>query len=85
MELYNCYFVLALSRNIISASCLMSQGYEANIKDNGCSIYLHGMFHDYAPVTDGLFILNLESELVYNINVKRIKPNDLNMTFFWHC
>jgi len=84
MNLDNCYFVPALSRNIISASCLMRQGYVADIKNNGCSIYLHGMFHGYAPVSDGLFILNLESE-VFNINVKRLKPNDLNMTYFWHC
>ena len=43
------------------------------------------MFHGFAPVQDGLFILNLDSESVYNINVKRLKPNDLNMTYFWHC
>ena len=34
---------------------------------------------------NGLFILNLEGESVYNINVKRLKPNDLNTTYFWHC
>ena len=51
----------------------MRQGYVANIKDNDCSIYLHGKFHGYAPVQDRLFILNLESESVFNINVKRLK------------
>ena len=60
LELNNCYYIPTLSRNIISASCLTSQGYEFNLKDNGCSIYLNGMFHDYAPIIDGLFILNLE-------------------------
>ena len=85
MELNNCYYVPVLSRNIISASCLMRQGYESNIKNNGCSLYLKDMFHGFAPVQDGLFILNLDSESVYNINVKRLKPNDLNMTYFWHC
>ena len=40
------------------------------------------MFHGFAPVQDGLFILHLDSESVYNINVKRLKPNDLNMTYF---
>ena len=35
-KLNNCYYIPALSRNIISASCLMSQGYELNLKDNGC-------------------------------------------------
>jgi hypothetical protein len=85
MELNNCYYVLVLSRNIISASCLMSQGYESNIKDNGCSIYLNGMFHAFAPVRDGLYILDLDCRSVYNVNVKNLKPNDLNTTYFKHC
>ena len=59
MELNNCYYVPVLSRNIISASCLMRQGYESSIKNNGCSLYLNDMFHAFAPVQDGLFILNL--------------------------
>ena len=45
IELNNCYYIPALSRNIISASCLMSQGYEFNLKDNGCSFYLNGTMH----------------------------------------
>ena len=85
MELDNCYYVPALSRNIISASCLMSQGYEFNLQDNGCSFSLNGMFHDYTPIVDGLFILNLEQEPVYNVNVKRHKPNEINATYLWHC
>jgi hypothetical protein len=85
MELDNCYYVPVLSRNIISASCLMSQGYESNIKNNGCSLYLNNMFYGFAPVCDGLFLLNLDGEAVYNINVKRLKPNDLSTTYLWHC
>ena len=73
MELNNCYYVPVLSRNIISASCLIRQGYESSIKDNGCSLYLKDMFHAYAPVQDGLFILNLDGESVYNINVKKVE------------
>src|SRR3954469_14981895 len=63
----------------------MRQCYEFIIKDNGCSIYLKKMFYGLAPVVNGLFILNLEGESVYNINVKRLKPNDVNTTYFWHC
>ena len=37
-----------------------------------------------APFVNGLFILNLEGEYVYNINGKRLKPNGLNTTYFWH-
>ena len=67
MELDNCYYVPSLSRNIISSSCLMRQGYEFIIKDNGCSIYLNKMVYGLAPVLNGLFILNLEGESVGNM------------------
>ena len=61
----------------------MRQVYEFIIKDNGCSIYLNKMFYGLVPVVNGLFILNLEGESVYNINVKRLKPNYLNTTYIF--
>ena len=85
LELDNCYYVPVLSRNIISASCLLKQGYVSNIKNNGCSLYLNDMFHGFAPVLAGLFVLDLDCKSVYNINVKRFKPNDLSLTYMWHC
>ncbi|MBJ4058668.1 hypothetical protein JGD43_25450, partial [Salmonella enterica subsp. enterica serovar Goldcoast] len=60
MELNNCYYVTAMSRNIISASCLMAEGYKFIIENNGCSIFLNDMFYGNAPVLNGLFILNLD-------------------------
>ena len=85
MELNNCYYILALTRNIISASCLMRQAYEFNFNDHACSIFLNGMFHGYASIVNGLFILNLETESDYNINVKRHKSKEINLTYFWDC
>jgi hypothetical protein len=84
MELDNCYYIPVLCQNIISTSCLMREGNESNIKDNGYSLYLQYMVHGFAHVMNGLFILNLEGEYVYNVNVKRLKPNELNMTYFCH-
>ena len=56
MELNNCYYVPAMSRNIISASCLMAEGYKFIIENNGCSIFLNEVFYGYASVLNGLFI-----------------------------
>ena len=50
MELNNCYYVPSMSRNIISASCLMAEGYKFIIEDNGCSIFLNVVFYGYAAV-----------------------------------
>ena len=45
------------------------------------------MFDANVDLHDGLYVLNLkhESGFVYNINAKKLKSNDLNMTYLWHC
>ncbi|WVZ57947.1 hypothetical protein U9M48_008275 [Paspalum notatum var. saurae] len=34
---------------------------------------------------NGLYVLDLEDEPILNINVKRLKPSDLNPVYIWHC
>jgi hypothetical protein len=76
---------LALSKNIISSSCLEEvDGYEIVIKNNCCSIYYNDILYAHCPLVDGLYVLDLEDKPVYNINAKRLRPNDLNPTFIWH-
>jgi hypothetical protein len=57
MELNNCYFVPSLSRNIISPSCLMMDGYLFASENNGCVISKNDMFMASAPIKIGLFFL----------------------------
>uniref|UniRef100_A0A0A8YXZ9 GAG-pre-integrase domain-containing protein n=1 Tax=Arundo donax TaxID=35708 RepID=A0A0A8YXZ9_ARUDO len=86
LELNNCYCILALSKNIISSSCLEEiDGYEIIIKNKCCSIYYNDMLYAYCPLVNGLYILDLEDKFVYNINAKRLRANNLNPTFIWHC
>lgn len=85
LELNNCYCIPALSKNIISSSCLEEvDGYEIIIKNKCCSIYYNDMLYAHCPLVNGLYVLDLEDKLVYNINAKRLRPNDLNLTFVWH-
>src|SRR6266480_600345 len=86
LELSNCYFVPALCKNIISGFCILQDGYSFKSENNGCSIYMNDIFYGHAPIKNGLFIMNLESERnVFNIDTKRRKTNDLNSTYLWHC
>ena len=89
MELNNCYYVPALSRNIISPSCLMRDGYSFASKNNGCVISKNDMFVAFASIVNGLFILNSDDAHddahVYNVSAKRPRPNDLSPTYIWHC
>jgi len=73
-ELNNCYFVPNLSRNIVSPSCLMKDGYSFTSKDNGCVISKNDIFVAYASIVNELFILNLDDA-----------RNELSPTYLWHC
>ena len=84
LELNNCYYVPAISRNIISVSCLDMEGFHFIIKNNGCSFYLNEMFYGSSQLQNGLYVLNLDMP-IYNINTKRFKSNDSNPTYLWHC
>jgi len=85
LELNNCYFVLSLSRNIVSPSCLMKDGYSFVSKDNGCVISKNDTFVAFASIVNGLFILNLDDAPIYNVSAKRPRLNELSPTYMWHC
>ena len=84
LELDNCYYVPSITKNIISISCLDKIGFSFIIKHKCCSIYLNDMFYGIAQLINGLYVLNLDIP-IYNINTKRVKSNDSNPTYLWHC
>ena len=81
LELNNCYFVSSLSRNIVSPSCLMKDGYSFASENNGCVISKNNMFVALASIKNGLFILNLDNSPVCNISAKRPRLNDFYPTY----
>ena len=88
MRLNNCYFVPARNRNLISISSLTKDGHEFIINKNEFVIRKENIFYGNVRTENGLYILDLEtenSESIYNINTKKLKANDLNPTYFWHC
>jgi hypothetical protein len=84
IQLENCYYVPAISRNIISVSCLDKFGFAFIFKNNCCSIYLNDIFYATAQMNNGLYVLDFDLP-IYNINTKRLKPNELNPSYLWHC
>ncbi|KAJ1256028.1 hypothetical protein BS78_K102000 [Paspalum vaginatum] len=71
MESNNCYFIPALSKNIISSSCLEGGGgYKIIVKNKCSSIYLDNMLYAHYPLVNGLYVLDLEDEPILNINAK---------------
>ncbi|VFQ84487.1 unnamed protein product [Cuscuta campestris] len=84
LHLNNCLFVPAISRNIISVSFLDKAGFSINVKDKCLSVFRNDIYYATAKMTNGLYILDLDAT-VYNVDVKRSKPNSLNLTYLWHC
>jgi len=83
IQLENCYYVPAISRNIIFVTWLDKSGFSFTIKDKCCSVYLDNILYANAIMSNGLYILDLDM-LIYNIDAKRMKPNDFNPTYLWH-
>ena len=84
--LRSCYYVPAMSRNIISISCLDLDGYSFVIKNNKIAIHCNDIYYGNAILDNGLYILDLNNtKSIYNIDTKRVKSNELNPTYFWHC
>jgi hypothetical protein len=82
LGLNNCYYIPFLYKNIISSSCLEEvDGYEIIIKIQHCSIYYNRFFYAHCPLVNGLYVLDLEDKSMCNINTKRARMNDLNLTF----
>jgi hypothetical protein len=74
-----------LNKNIISSSCLEQvDGYEIVIKNKRCSIYYNNILYTHYPLVNGSYVLDLKDKFVYNINKKRLRPNDFNPIFIWH-
>ena len=75
-----------MSRNIISVSCLDMDGFSFIIKNNAITIHREDIFYGNALLNNGLYVLNLETnKSIDNIYKKRVKINELNPTYFWHC
>ena len=84
MELENCYYVPSITINIISVSSVDSKGFSFQFKDNSCSFALNGMCYGSAQQENGLYVLDT-SKHIYNMNTKKAKIGDSNLTFLWHC
>ena len=61
-------------------------GFSFIIQNNVISIHRECIFYGNGLLSNGLYILDLETNKpIYNVNTKRIKANEINPTYFWHC
>ena len=70
-----CYFVFALSMNMIR-SCLLQYSYSFMSENNCCSIYINKTFRGHTPKVNGLLNLDCSDKHIHNIEAKRCKVNN---------
>ena len=80
LKLNNCYYVPSLTKNIISVSVLDTEGFSFEIKDKCCFISKNNMSYAHARLINGLYVLK-DSVQIFNIDSKKQKSNDSNLTF----
>ena len=80
LDLKDCYFVLALTKNIISISCLDLVGFTIITKNKSCSLYRADVFYGAGHLTNGLYILDLENP-VFNINTQKKKKTKMSLVY----
>jgi hypothetical protein len=87
LVLNKCYYVPALSMNILSGSQLSWDGYHFESITNGCSISKDDILYVHTPNHDGLYILDLNCNEIHmnSVDSKRYKLSDDNTTYMWHC
>src|ERR1041385_4759955 len=85
--LNKCYYVPALSVNIVSGSFLKRDHYSFKSDTIGCAIYKDDVFYVHAPEQKGLFILNLDGDVCHinNIEAKRLNRSGEEHMTMWHC
>src|SRR3954464_5699998 len=75
LVLNKCYYVPALSVNIVSGSCLKRDHYSFQSDTICCLIYKDDVFYVDAPEQRGLFVLDLDGDVCHikNIEARRLK------------
>ena len=84
LELKECLYVPSITKNVISISCLVMDGFTFEIGNKGISFFQNEMFYGSAEMFNGIYVLNLHSPNL-NIESKRLKSNNSKDSYLWHC
>ena len=85
LYLDNCFCVPALTKNIISVSCLNKRVFHLNFCDNSCCIMLNDVFYAGGTLSNGIYILDMSNPILNTNDSKRQKGDNLKSSYLWHC
>ena len=71
LSLENCYYVLALTKDIVYISSLNKKGFHLTFSNNSCSIMLNDVFYAYDTLCNGIYILDISNPILIVHDNKR--------------
>jgi len=83
--LNNCYYVPSIVRNIVSIPMLDVDGFSFIIKNNECSILRDNVLFGCGILNNGLYVCDVEHDLLQIEQTNKRKRDDENLTYLWHC
>ena len=90
LQLNKTFYIPGYSRNLISVSRLVSDGYSFNFSDSGFNLFYKSDVIGFGTLSDGLFLLSLRNDdnhtimLVHEkIGTKRCVVNE-ESSMLWH-
>ena len=81
----NCYYVHALTKNIIFVSYLNKKGFHLTFSNNVCSIMLNDILYASGTLYNGIHILDMSNPILTVHDNKRHKKDNLKSSYLWHC
>ena len=85
LNLDNCFYVPALTKNIIYVSCLNKNKFHFNFCNNGCYTVLNDVFYAGGTLSNEIYILDMSNQILNVNDNKRQKGDNLKSLFLWHC
>ena len=84
LSLEDCYYVPALTKNIVSISSLNKKRFPLTFSNNGCSIMLNDVFYAYGTLCNGIYILDMSNPIVISHDNKISKQYNVKPSYLWH-
>ena len=85
LNLDECYYVPALTKNIIYVSFLNKKGFHFTFRINDCSIMLNDVLYASGTLYNGIHILDMSNPILTIHDNKRHKKDNLKSSYLWHC
>ena len=85
VELDEVYYVPAITKNIVSISCLDKNGFVCIFGNRVATLNKDGMVYATFKLINGLYLLDLDNNVLSIDNNKRLKTRKYDDTLLWHC